>query len=299
MNANKKKALGRGLGALLTNPETDVTSKNDLYGKFVVGAISTIPISQIETNPFQPRSIFEEEALAELSESIEKQGIITPLTVRKLGYDKYQLISGERRLRAATMAGLEEVPAYIRVASDQQMLEMAIVENLQRTDLNAMEIAIGFQRLIEDCNLTQEQLAQQMGKNRSTVTNFLRLLKLPAAIQIALQDNRISMGHARALISVDDPETQLNLFREMLDKELSVRETEQMVRETSAVKAKTVKGKQLKINSLPDRYLHISDKLKQKFSPSVELKIQNKGKGSIVIPFRSEQELEDILKKLD
>lgn len=297
MNANKKKALGRGLGALLTNPETDVTSKNDLYGKFVVGAISTIPISQIEANPFQPRNKFEEDALKELAESIEKQGIITPLTVRKLGYDKYQLITGERRLRAAGLAGLTEVPAYIRVASDQQMLEMAIVENLQRADLNAMEVAIGFQRLIEDCNLTQEQLAQQMGKNRTTVTNFLRLLKLPAAIQIALQDNRITMGHARALISVDDPETQLELFKQMLDRELSVRETEQMVRETSGTKAKGSKPA-VKAKVLPEKFQQISERLKQKFSSAVELKIQNKGKGSIVIPFKSEQELQDILQKL-
>ena len=219
------------------------------------------------------------------------------MTVRKLGYDKYQLITGERRLRAAGMAGLTEVPAYIRVASDQQMLEMAIVENLQRADLNAMEVAIGFQRLIEDCKLTQEQLAQQMGKNRTTVTNFLRLLKLPAAIQIALQDNRITMGHARALINVEDPEVQLELFKQMLDKELSVRETEQMVRETATTKSKGTKSSP-KGNVLPERFQHISEKLKQRLSPSVELKIQNKGKGSIVIPFRSEQELQDILQKL-
>lgn len=297
MNANKKKALGRGLGALLTNPETDVTSKSDLYGKFVVGAISSIPVEQIEANPFQPRNKFEQDALAELSDSIEKQGIITPLTVRKLGYDKYQLITGERRLRAAIMAGLSEVPAYIRVASDQQMLEMAIVENLQRADLNAMEVAIGFQRLIEDCKLTQEQLAQQMGKNRSTVTNFLRLLKLPAAIQIALSENRITMGHARALINIEDPELQLNLFRQMLEKELSVRETEQMVREAAGTKTKENKQKS-PATVIPEKYHRIHEDLKKKLSAKVELKIQNKGKGSIVIPFKSDQELEDILKKL-
>jgi len=297
MTINKKKALGRGLGALLTNPDTDVTSKSDLYGKFVVGAISSIPIEQIEANPFQPRNKFEQDALAELSDSIEKQGIITPLTVRKLGYDKYQLITGERRLRAAIMAGLTEIPAYIRVASDQQMLEMAIVENLQRADLNSMEVAIGFQRLIEDCKLTQEQLAQQMGKSRSSVTNFLRLLKLPAAIQLALSENRITMGHARALINIEDPSLQLTLFKQMLEKELSVRETEQMVREAAGNKSKETKSK-TPVSVMPEKYQKISDDLKKRFSAKVELKIQNKGKGSIVIPFKSDQELEDILHKL-
>ncbi len=298
MNANKKKAaLGRGLGALLTNPETDITSKSDLYGSFVVGAISSIPIDQIEANPFQPRNKFEEDALTELADSIQKQGIITPLTVRKLGYDKYQLITGERRLRAASMAGLTEVPAYIRIASDQQMLEMAIVENLQRADLNAMEVAIAFQRLIEDCKLTQEQLAQQMGKSRSSVTNFLRLLKLPAVIQIALSENRISMGHARALINIDDAEQQIKLFNKMLENELSVRETEQLVRENTSTGKKDSTTTQKTNSKLPEEYQRITDELKTKFS-QVQLKIKTKGKGSIVIPFRSEAELQEILGKL-
>lgn len=298
MNANKKKAaLGRGLGALLTNPETDITSKSDLYGSFVVGAISSIPIDQIEANPFQPRNKFEEDALAELADSIQKQGIITPLTVRKLGYDKYQLITGERRLRAASMAGLTEVPAYIRIASDQQMLEMAIVENLQRADLNAMEVAIAFQRLIEDCKLTQEQLAQQMGKSRSSVTNFLRLLKLPAAIQIALSENRITMGHARALINIDDAEQQIKLFNKMLENELSVRETEQLVRENNTPGKNNGSTPQKSNSKLPEEYQRISDELKTKFS-QVQLKMNTKGKGSIVIPFRSDAELQEILGKL-
>ena len=298
MNANKKKALGRGLGALLETPETDVTSKNDLIGKYVVGAISTIPLDQIEANPFQPRDKFEEIALAELSESIEKQGIITPLTVRKLGYDQYQLITGERRLRAAKMAGLTEVPAYIRVATDQQMLEMAIVENLQRADLNAMEVAMGFQRLIDECKLTQEQLAKQVGKNRTTVTNFLRLLKLPANIQIGLSEGRITMGHARALISVEGTENQLNIYRQILDKELSVREVEQLVRELGKDKPEPVAKKKSASPELPENFRMIAEELKTKLSPESELKMQNKDKGNVVIPFRSEEELREILNKL-
>jgi ParB family chromosome partitioning protein len=297
MNAKKKNALGRGLGALLESSETDVTSKNDLYGKFVVGAISSIPIEQIETNPFQPRDIFEETALAELAESIEKQGIITPLTVRKLGYDQYQLIAGERRLRAAKMAGLIEVPAYIRVASDQQMLEMALVENLHRSDLNAMEVAISFQRLIDECKLTQEQVAKQVGKNRSTITNFLRLLKLPAEIQIGLNQDRITMGHARALISIEDIDKQLNIYQQILEKGLSVREVEQMVRDNALTKTTSTK-KQTKTTEIPEAYLLITEELKNKLSPAVEIRMHTNEKGNIVIPFKSEEELRELLEKL-
>jgi len=268
-----------------------------LYGKFVVGAISSIPIDQIEANPFQPRDKFEEDALKELAESIESHGIITPLTIRKLGYDKYQLITGERRLRAAKMAGLIEVPAYIRIASDEQMLEMAIVENLQREDLNAMEIAIGFQRLIEECKLTQEELGKQVGKNRSTVTNFLRLLKLPASIQIGLSENRISMGHARALINVDDPETQLSIFKEIIANELSVRQVEQKVREQSTSKPKSEKKTKV-ATELPENFKRIHQQLQEKISYAVEIKLHNKGKGTLVIPFSSEDELQNLIERL-
>jgi ParB family transcriptional regulator, chromosome partitioning protein len=297
MSANKKKALGRGLGALLENPETDVTSKNDLYGKFVVGAISSISIDQIEANPYQPRNKFEEEALAELAFSIEQQGIISPLTVRKLGYDKYQLITGERRLRAAKMAGLIEIPAYIRIASDQQMLEMAIVENLQREDLNAIEIAIGFQRLIDECKLTQEQLGKQVGKNRSTITNFLRLLKLPAAIQIGLSEAKITMGHARALINIDDTARQLDIYNQAIEQQLSVREVEELVRSTNPAKPPREKKNSDPV-VLPEGYEQIREDLKKKFETEVELKLHTKGSGSIVIPFRNEEALQDILKRL-
>jgi ParB family transcriptional regulator, chromosome partitioning protein len=297
MSTNKKRALGKGLGALLENPETDVTSKNDLYGKFVVGAISSISIDQIEANPYQPRNKFEEEALAELAFSIEQQGIITPLTVRKLGYDRYQLITGERRLRAAKMAGLVEIPAYIRVASDQQMLEMAIVENLQREDLNAIEVAIGFQRLIDECKLTQEQLGKQVGKNRSTITNFLRLLKLPAAIQIGLSEARISMGHARALVSVEDPMRQIDIFNRITEQELSVRQVEELVRESNPAKPPKEKKNTGPV-VLTESYQQINEDLKKKFETEVELKLNHNGRGSIVIPFRTEDELQEILKRL-
>src|ERR1035437_5953510 len=204
MNANKKRALGRGLSAILESPETDITSK-DISGEFVAGAIANIQINLIETNPFQPRDQFEEDRLKELSASIKEQGIIQPITVRKLGYDRYQLISGERRLRASKLAGLHEIPAYIRIANDQQMLELALVENIQREQLNSIEVAISFQRLLDECNLTQEQLSDKLGKNRTTISNFIRLLKLAPEVQVIIRDGQISMGHARALISIEDP----------------------------------------------------------------------------------------------
>ncbi|HZX62867.1 MAG TPA: ParB/RepB/Spo0J family partition protein, partial [Bacteroidales bacterium] len=204
----KKKALGRGLSAILESPETDITSR-DISGEYVVGAIAHIAVEKIEPNPFQPRMQFNEEELAELTLSIQAQGIIQPITVRKLGYDKYQLISGDRRLKAARLAGLTEIPAYIRVANDEQMLELALVENIQREELNPLEIAISFQRLLDECKLKQEELSQKIGKDRSTIANYIRLLKLPTEIQIAIRDKKISMGHARALITIDDVKTQL------------------------------------------------------------------------------------------
>ena len=222
----KKPALGRGLGALLTNVDTDITS---LTGA-TLGSISLLPISSIETNPFNPREHFEQEALEELANSIEEHGIIQPLTVRKLGRDKYQLISGERRFRAAQLAGLIEVPAYIRVANDQAMLEMALVENIQREDLNAIEVGLSYQRLIEECSLTQEQLGEKIAKSRSNVTNHLRLLKLPVTIQAGVRDRLISMGHARALVAVSDETEQLELFNQIVKENMSVRQLEQLLK---------------------------------------------------------------------
>src|SRR6188768_2770008 len=209
---NKKPALGRGLSALLENAKTDITTKSVGETAAVVNTVSNIKLKHIETNPFQPRSNFEENALQELSESIRQHGIIQPITVRKLGYDRFQLISGERRFRASQMAGLTEVPAYIRIADDQEMLEMALVENIQREDLDPIEVSLSYKRLIDECNLTQEQLSEKVGKQRSTVTNFLRLLKLPAPIQKSLRDNEISMGHAKALINIDNEDRQLAIF---------------------------------------------------------------------------------------
>ena len=212
----KKNVLGRGLSALLENANTDITS-NKLEGEGkVVGAVANIEISQIETNPFQPRTNFEEDALNELAASIKEHGIIQPITVRKLGYDKYQLISGERRFRASQLAGLTNVPAYIRIANDQAMLEMALVENIQREELDAIEVAISYKRLIDECDLTQEQLSQKVSKQRSTITNYLRLLKLPVEIQLAIRNGDVSMGHARALISIENEDTQLDIYNQIV-----------------------------------------------------------------------------------
>src|SRR3954465_3723509 len=230
MSNNKKPALGRGLSALLENAKTDITSKHVGDGAPTVNSVSTIKIKSIEANPFQPRTNFEETALQELSDSIKQHGIIQPLTVRKLGYDRYQLISGERRFRASQMASLTEVPAYIRIADYQEMLEMALVENIQREDLDPIEVSLSYKRLIDECNLTQEQLSEKVGKQRSTVTNFLRLLKLPAPIQKSLRDGEITMGHAKALINIDNEDRQLAIFALALEQELSVRQMEELAR---------------------------------------------------------------------
>jgi len=225
----KKKALGRGLSAILESPETDITSR-DISGEYVVGAIAHVAVEKIEPNPFQPRMQFNEEELAELTLSIQAQGIIQPITIRKLGYDKYQLISGERRLKAVKLAGLTEIPAFIRVANDEQMLELALVENIQREELNPLEIAISFQRLLDECKLKQEELSQKVWKDRSTIANYIRLLKLPTEVQIAIRDKKISMGHARALITIEDVKTQLVILHRIFEKKLSVRQVEDIVR---------------------------------------------------------------------
>lgn len=287
---SKKRALGRGLSAILESPDTDITSK-DISGDFVAGAIAEIGIAQIESNPFQPRDSFEEEALKELADSIAEQGIIQPVTVRKLGYDRYQLISGERRLRAASMAGLEKVPAYIRVANDQQMLEMALVENIQRQDLNPIAIAISFQRLVDECQLTHEQLSDKVGKSRSSVANYLRLLKLPAEIQIGLRDNKLSMGHARALINISNQKKQLEIFNKILVEDLTTRQTEYFARdEINPASAKLRKA----APKLPEKMKNIKNTIFQHLNAPVKVKLNNKGKGQIVIEFRNEQDLERI-----
>jgi len=222
---NKKRStvIGRGLSSLLENPDTDITSKSDVMGKYVVGSVAEISVSQIEANPFQPRDQFDEIALEELAESIKTHGLIQPVTVRKLGFDKYQLITGERRFRAAQIAGLKEIPAYIRIADDEQMLEWALIENIHREDLNPIEIALSYQRLVDECKLTQAELSEKVNSKRSTVTNYLRLLKLPEIIQKALKEEQLSMGHARAIAGIEEAERQLRIFNMIVDQGLSVR----------------------------------------------------------------------------
>jgi ParB family chromosome partitioning protein len=293
----KRPAMGRGLSALLENASTDITSKSSESG--VVGSISMLSIDSIEANPFNPRTHFEKEALRELSESIGIHGIIQPLTVRKLGRDKYQLISGERRFRASQLAGLTEVPAYIRVANDQTMLEMALVENIQREDLNAIEVALSYQRLIDECNLTQEQMSQKIAKSRSSITNHLRLLKLPAEIQLGVRDNIISMGHARALVSAGEEDFQLALFNRIVEDNLSVRELETLIREggkTPASVQTKEKSQTPELNSKQNTFRsHLGDRV----SAKVEIKKTNLGSGKIIINFNSEVDLNRIIEILN
>ena len=282
---NKKRGLGRGLDAILQSPETDITSA-DISGNYVAGAIAQIDIDKIETNPFQPRTDFDETALSELSESIKKQGVIQPVTVRKMGYDKYQLISGERRLRASKMAGLKQIPVFIRVANDEQMLEMALIENIHRENLNAIEVAISYQRLLEECKLTQDQLSEKVGKDRSTVANFLRLLKLPAEIQIAIRDGYITMGHARALVNISDRTRQLIILKRIIDEDLSVRQVEMLAREKSGKKEK---------NIIPESFKVQADTLSKALKMNVKVNRDNKGKGSLTISFKNDEEFERLL----
>jgi ParB family chromosome partitioning protein len=301
MNSNPKKrsALGKGLSALLENTETDITTKSGNTG--VVNSVSMLPIESIEANPFNPRSNFEKNSLDELSQSIGVHGIIQPLTVRKLGRDKYQLISGERRFRASQMAGLTEVPAYIRVANDQTMLEMALVENIQREDLNAIEIALSYQRLIEECSLTQDQLSQKISKSRSSITNHIRLLKLPADIQAAVRDNKVSMGHARALVSAGDEALQLALFGRIVQEGLSVRDAEALIKE-GYVEPRSEVGTERKSNPKPqisDTQFVFKEHLGDKLSAKVEIKKSTIGSGKIIVNFNSEVDLNRIIEILN
>ena len=295
-NNNKKPALGRGLSALLQNAKTDITTKQNGEDTPVVGTIALIKIKDIDTNPFQPRTNFEETSLQELSESNKQPGIIQPITVRKLGYDKYQLISGERRFRASQIANLDEIPAYIRVANDQAMLEMGLIENIQREDLDPIEVSLSYKRLIDECNLTQEQLGEKVNKQRSTVTNFLRLLKLPAVIQKALRDKDITMGHARALLSIENEDKQLAIYALAVENELSVRQVEELARDeklnftpktTRIEKPLTIEDKQ------------INKKLEKIFNKSVEFKRSVKGTGVIKLSFSNDTELNHILSFFD
>ena len=287
----RKNALGRGLGALIDEEDKDL-----LIGKISGG--TEILIDRIELNPFQPRSKIDQESLEELATSIKGLGIIVPITVREINENKYQLITGERRLKAAKIAGLKKIPAFIRSVNDQNMLEMALVENIQREDLNAMDVSISYQRLTEECNLTQEDLSQRVGKKRATISNYLRLLKLPPEIQFGIKETKISMGHARALINIEDPNDQLKLYYRIVDEDLSVRKVEEYARKINKQKAQAELQKD-KIYGLTKEYEDLRVHLSEFFKTNIDFKRNNKGKGKIVISFDSDEELERIIAILD
>jgi len=294
-NVNKKE-LGLGIRALLSNLDSpEMPVKQEEVVRELSHTVAMIPLAQIEVNPFQPRKDFDEESMEELAQSIKTHGLIQPITVRRLSGKEYQLITGERRLRAAKIAGLKEIPAYIRIANDQEMLEMALVENIQREDLNPIEISITFQRLIDECNLTHENLGDRVGKKRSTVTNFLGLLKLPPQIQQSLKNKAISMGHAKALRGVEDLAIQLSIFNEITSKGLSVREAEQLSRDYQNPKPKAASGPK----GIPEAYQQVQDNLRHFFGAKVLLKTGDKGKGQIVIPFHSDEDLNRLLDLLE
>jgi len=304
----RKTGLGRGLSALLDDtdavnpPKNGITQVAETRTEAKDNAapannnIGHINISDVETNPYQPRTEFDQMALNELAESIKVQGLIQPITVRKQSNGKYQLISGERRLRASKLAGLSQIPAYVRTANDQQMLEMALIENIQRENLNAIEIALSFQQMLDECNLKQEQLGERVGKNRTTVTNYLRLLKLPPVIQISIRDQKISMGHARALISVEQADKQLFIHNEIIEKGLSVRKVEELVRNINNIAVKPEAKQAVKPKM---EHQKLQRDLAAKFATRVKLKVGENGKGSIEIPFVSEDDLNRILELLD
>jgi ParB family chromosome partitioning protein len=287
MIMTKKNALGRGLGALIEGVEKEILEKK-------VEANQDISVDSIDANPFQPRTHFDEQSMEELAASIRKLGIVQPLTVRETGTGRYQLIAGERRLRAARLAGLSHVPAYIRTADDQAMLELALVENIQREDLDAIEVAISFQRLIEEVRLTQEELSERVGKQRSTIANYLRLLKLPAEIQLGIKNKQLMMGHARTLVNIEDPKKQINVYYKIIDGDLSVRQSEELVRQLQTDKVKDpVKSERKK--KLNQDFAQLSEHLNKIFSAKVNFRINEQGKGKIVIPFENPEDMERIL----
>ncbi len=296
MSAKRKNALGRGLGALLNDSPINQPKMPRKASVSSTNSINDISLEYIEVNPFQPRTHFDEQALNELKDSIKTQGIIQPITVRKLATDSYQLISGERRLQASKLAGLTTIPAYIRTANDQQMLEMALIENIQRENLNSIEVALSYQQLITECGLKQEELGDRVGKKRSTVTNYLRLLKLPPDVQLSIQEGIISMGHARALIGIENIEVLLDVFKKIIQQGLSVRKTEEMVRlldDSSTDKASTNST-----NRSPE-IKKLQSELSSYFGTKIQVKADDKNKGEIKIPFVSTQDLNRILEILD
>lgn len=299
MSKNKsKEALGKGIRALLNNIDDEATKpkvKNIENDYEQTGTVVKIPLAQIEVNPFQPRVEFNEEALNDLSESIKIHGVIQPITVRKIGTKKFQLIAGERRLRASKLAGLEEVPAYVRIANDQESLEIALIENIQREDLNALEIALNYQRLLDECSLTHEDLSTRLGKSRTAVTNYLRLLKLPPDIQSALKSKTISMGHARALVGIDDLLMQTDIFKTVKQKNLSVRQTEALIKAATSAK----KPSSATAQKLPFAYQKVQDNIASILSSKVNIKPKKDGSGEISIYFHDEDDFQRLVDLLE
>ncbi|GGG27558.1 chromosome partitioning protein ParB [Dokdonia pacifica] len=290
--ATKKQALGRGLSALLKDPENDIKSAEDKNADKVVGNIVELDLKDIEVNPFQPRTSFNEEALRELASSIRELGVIQPITVRKLSFNKYQLVSGERRFRASKLIGNETIPAYIRIANDQESLEMALVENIQRQDLDPIEIALSYQRLIDEIQLTQEQMSDRVGKNRSTIANYLRLLKLDPIVQTGMRDGFLSMGHGRALINIENTGDQLDIYEKIIADKLSVRQTEALVKNYHATSETQLPKKQ----DTPEFIQKGNKEFADYFGAKVDIKVSKNGRGKITIPFSSEEDFNRLQK---
>ncbi|GLU44240.1 ParB/RepB/Spo0J family partition protein [Allomuricauda sp. NBRC 101325] len=295
--ATKKQALGRGLSALLKDPDNDIQSVSDKNADKVIGNVVELDVQSIEVNPFQPRSNFNDEALTELASSIRELGIIQPITVRKLDFNKFQLVSGERRFRASKLVGLETIPAYIRIANDQESLEMALVENIQRQDLDPIEIALSYQRLIDEIQITQERLSDRVGKKRSTITNYLRLLKLDPIIQTGMRDGFISMGHGRALINIDKKKEQIAIYEKVVSDGLSVRDTEKLVKSLKDPQGAVSENKK-ETKEAPEYVTKGLKAIKDHLAAKVDITTSSNGKGKIVIPFHSEEEFKRIKKIL-
>jgi len=295
--ATKKQALGRGLSALLNNSSSDINSANDKNADKIVGSIIEIEMDLIDVNPFQPRSYFNEESLLELASSIRELGVIQPITIRKLEGNKFQLVSGERRFRASKLIGNTTIPAYIRIANDQEMLEMALVENIQRKDLDPIEVALSYQRLIEEIDLTQEEMSKRVGKKRSTISNYLRLLKLDPIIQTGMRDGFLTMGHGRALINVEKIEDQLDIYEKIIQQKLSVRQTEQLVK---SLREDTItKPKKISNNTKTPKFISKGlQTFNEYFGHKINIKLSGKDKGKIIIPFHSEEDFNRIKKLL-
>jgi ParB family chromosome partitioning protein len=291
MAVKKSGGLGRGLGSIL--PDID---KMEVSNGIAAPTISTIPLDKVEANPYQPRKEFDGEALEELAQSIRQQGVITPVTVRQMPDGTYQLIAGERRCRASQMAGLKEIPAYVRTATDTQMMEMGLVENIQRENLNAMEVALAYNALIDECQLTHEELSERVGKNRSTITNYLRLLNLPAETQLALSTDQISMAHARALVNVEDIDLHREILHAIIDRHLSVHETEEMVKRA---KKRPVAPAAKKRGELPSQHAAAQSRLKDRLQSTIEIKRSLRGKGTLTIHFNSDNDFERIISLLE